>query len=74
MRRRVNVWGNLISMHLEPNESEPNAFEGRADSSIDFFMFHFQAFCYLYIFYVCIIITIALRSYAILVLKLIADK
>ena len=34
MRRRVNVWGNLISMHLEPNESEPNAFEGRADSSI----------------------------------------
>ena len=35
MRRRVNVWGNLISMHLEPNESEPNAFEGRADSSIN---------------------------------------
>ena len=31
----VNVWGNLISMHLEPNESEPNAFEGRADSSIN---------------------------------------
>ena len=30
----VNVWGNLISMHLEPNESKPNAFEGRADSSI----------------------------------------
>ena len=29
----VNVWGNRISMHLEPNESEPNAFEGRADSS-----------------------------------------
>ena len=24
----VNVWGNLISIHLEPN-----AFEGRADSS-----------------------------------------
>ena len=32
----VNVWGNLISMHLEPNESEHNAFEGRADSSIGF--------------------------------------
>ena len=30
----VNVWGNLISIHLEPNESEPNAFEDRADSSI----------------------------------------
>ena len=29
----VNVWGNLISIHLEPNESEPNAFKGRADSS-----------------------------------------
>ena len=31
---KVNVWGNLISIHLEPNEPEPNAFEGRADSSI----------------------------------------
>ena len=29
----VNVWGNLISMYLEPNESEPNVFKGRADSS-----------------------------------------
>ena len=29
----VNIWGNLISMHLEPNESEHNAFEGRADSN-----------------------------------------
>ena len=30
----VNVWGNLISMYLEPNESEPNVFKGRADRSI----------------------------------------
>ena len=29
----VNVWGNLISMYLEPNESEPNVFKGRADCS-----------------------------------------
>ena len=29
----VNVWGNLISMYLEPNESEPNVFKGRADRS-----------------------------------------
>ena len=35
----VNVWGNLISIHLEPNESEPNAFEGRADSSNFFVSF-----------------------------------
>ena len=32
----LNVWGNLISIHLEPNKSEHNAFEGRADSSIKF--------------------------------------
>ena len=38
---RVNVWGNLISMHLEPNKSEPNAFEGRADSSIYIFSIEF---------------------------------